>query len=163
MTMPPAARPSDLRASDAEREATVERLRVAAMEGRIDAEELEERLTSAYAARWRSELDALTADVTPPAPAPARSPRPLLVVPARRPTNRLAVLSLASALLFVWFAGIGGAIAAVVLGHVALYGIARSGGAQRGRGWAAAGLVIGYMELLFLVLWTLGRATVGLG
>ena len=34
----------DLRASDADREATVERLRVAGMEGRLDSDELEERI-----------------------------------------------------------------------------------------------------------------------
>jgi DUF1707 SHOCT-like domain/Domain of unknown function (DUF4190) len=155
--MPPTARPHDLRASDAEREATVDRLRIAATEGRLDAEELEERLTSAYAARWRSELDALTADVTPrserrPAPRPFGWPVP-------RPTNRLAVLSLVSALLFVWWFGFGGAIAAVVLGHVALYRIARSGGAQRGRAWATMGLMVGYLELLAMVLWTVARLT----
>ena len=155
--MPPIARPHDLRASDAEREAAVERLRIAATEGRIDAEELEERLTGAYAARWRSELDALTADVTPPAPAPP--PRPLFALPPRRPTNRLAVLSLMSALFFVWWFGTAGAIAAVVLGHVALYRIARSGGTQRGRAWASLGLMLGYLELLAMVLWTLARLT----
>jgi hypothetical protein len=41
----------ELRASDADREAVVERLRVAAIEGRLDAEELEARVSAAYAAR----------------------------------------------------------------------------------------------------------------
>jgi hypothetical protein len=147
--MPPAARrPHDLRASDAEREATVERLRVAAMEGRIDAEELDERLTSAYAARWRSELDVLTADVTPRPPAPSR---PLFVMPARRTTNGLAIASLLAA-VFVWF-GPAHAIAAIVLGHVALHRIRRSDGAQKGRGLAVTGLTLGYLQVLALVLW----------
>ena len=56
----------DLRASDADREAAVERLRAAALEGRLDADELEERLAQAYAARWCSELSRLTTDVTAP-------------------------------------------------------------------------------------------------
>ncbi len=46
-----------LRASDADREATVERLRVAATEGRIDPDELDDRLTAAYGSRWCHELE----------------------------------------------------------------------------------------------------------
>ena len=60
----------DLRASDAEREATVERLRVAAMEGRLDAEELDERLTAAYGARTIGDLQPLTADLPAVVPVP---------------------------------------------------------------------------------------------
>jgi hypothetical protein len=58
------------RASDADREATADRLRVAAGEGRLTAEELEERLTHAYAAKTLGELATITADL--PATAPAR-------------------------------------------------------------------------------------------
>jgi Domain of unknown function (DUF1707)/Domain of unknown function (DUF4190) len=155
--MPPASPPppQDLRASDAEREATVERLRVAAMEGRIDAEELDERLTAAYAARWRSELDALTADVTPPPPPPPLAPRPpFLVAPARRTTNGLAIASLCAA-VFLWFGPVH-AIAAVILGHAALYRIRRSGGTQKGRGLAITGLALGWLQLFALVMWAAG-------
>ncbi len=53
----------DVRASDAERERTAETLHAAAGEGRLSLEELEERLTAAYAARYRHELPALTADL----------------------------------------------------------------------------------------------------
>jgi hypothetical protein len=66
----------DVRASDAEREAVAERLRHAAAEGRLDPEELDERLGRAYAARTRDELTALTADLpaaAPPAPPLDRS------------------------------------------------------------------------------------------
>ena len=55
----------ELRASDAEREETAEVLRVAATEGRLDVEELEDRLGSAYTVRTRSELERLIADVSP--------------------------------------------------------------------------------------------------
>ena len=51
------------RASDAEREAAAERLRVAAGDGRLDPDELEERLEQAYAARTVGELEALTRDL----------------------------------------------------------------------------------------------------
>jgi Domain of unknown function (DUF1707)/Cell wall-active antibiotics response 4TMS YvqF len=51
------------RASDAEREATVTRLREAAAEGRLSVEELTERIDAAYAATTQAELEPLTADL----------------------------------------------------------------------------------------------------
>jgi Domain of unknown function (DUF1707)/Cell wall-active antibiotics response 4TMS YvqF len=51
------------RASDAEREATVVRLREAAAEGRLTVEELSERIDAAYAATTAAELEPLTADL----------------------------------------------------------------------------------------------------
>jgi len=59
------------RASDAEREATVVRLREAAGEGRLTVEELATRIDAAYAATTLAELEPLTADL--PAVAPASS------------------------------------------------------------------------------------------
>jgi hypothetical protein len=55
-----------LRASDADREHTAELLRRAAGEGRLEVDELEERLQLAYATRTQRELDALVADVVVP-------------------------------------------------------------------------------------------------
>ena len=54
----------ELQASVADRERVVEVLRRAASDGQLTAEELEERVASAYAARTRSELDPLTADMS---------------------------------------------------------------------------------------------------
>lgn len=54
---------SSCRASHAEREATAARLHSALGEGRLDLAETEERLALAYAARYRSELDPLLADL----------------------------------------------------------------------------------------------------
>ena len=54
----------ELQASDADRERVVEVLRRAASHGQLTAEELEERVASAHAARTRSELDPLTADMS---------------------------------------------------------------------------------------------------
>jgi Domain of unknown function (DUF4190)/Domain of unknown function (DUF1707) len=136
----------DLRASDADREAAGERLRVAAHEGRLDPAELDERLTAAYAARWCSELKALTADVTPPAPPPAPPARPTFVR-ASAPTNGLAIASLVLGLFWIWWMG---SVLAVVFGHMALKQIARSG--QSGRALATAGLVLGYIGLATLVI-----------
>ncbi len=55
-----------LRASDAERERTVDQLRHAAGEGRLTVEELDERLDAAYAARTRGDLERLVTDVAVP-------------------------------------------------------------------------------------------------
>ena len=136
----------DIRASDAEREATVERLRVAGMEGRLDTDELEERIESAYAARWGGELEALTFDVTPP-PARLQAMAPAFVRPSRRP-NGLAIASVVVGLLWMWWLG---SVAAVVMGHIALRQIDRSGGTQIGRAAAVAGLAVGYFALAVLV------------
>jgi hypothetical protein len=127
----------------------VERLRVAGLEGRLDSEELEQRIESAYAARWCSELDALTLDVTPP---PARLAQPpVFVQPARKP-NGLAIASLVAGVFWMWWFG---SLAAVVMGHVALRQIAESGGKQSGRPVALTGLALGYIglaALLFVLL-----------
>jgi hypothetical protein len=142
----------ELRASDADREAAVDRLHRAAVEGRLDADELDERLAEAYAARWTSDLARLTADVTPP---PGRYPAPLptpALVPGYQPpsrTNGLAITSCIAGL--VWFFWIG-SVAAVVFGHVALAQIDRSKGWQTGRGAAIGGLVLGYLEIAWLLI-----------
>ena len=57
------------RASDAEREAVVERLRHAAAEGRLDTDELSERVERAYGAQTSADLEPLTADLPDPRPA----------------------------------------------------------------------------------------------
>jgi hypothetical protein len=75
------------RASDAEREAVVARLRDAAGEGRLTVEELAERIDATYAARTRAELEPLTADLPAPgerAPyAPAAAADAAAPAPAR--------------------------------------------------------------------------------
>jgi hypothetical protein len=139
--------PPDLRASDADREATVERLRVASTEGRLDHEELEERLTLAYRARYCKELARLTADITPPQARPYRSRAYVAPVQERR-TNSMAIASLVLSLC--WFLFVLGPILAILAGHRALAQIRRSPGTQKGRGLAAAGLMIGYFELFAL-------------
>ena len=54
---------SSLRTSDADREETVTRLRRHAAAGRLDVDELEQRIGAAYAARTHGELAALQADL----------------------------------------------------------------------------------------------------
>jgi len=62
-------------ASDAEREDCAARLREAAVEGRFDVLELDQRLGVAYAARTRAELAKVTADLPEPDGDPVASPR----------------------------------------------------------------------------------------
>jgi hypothetical protein len=59
--------PSALRASDEDRDRLVDELNEHAVAGRLDTDEFEDRLNSAYAARTTAELDALRRDlpVTP--------------------------------------------------------------------------------------------------
>ena len=78
MREPPVpADPRQLRAADADRDRTAEMLRRAASEGRITFDELDERISRAYAAKTFADLEAVTSDlpgpgVKPAAPATAR-------------------------------------------------------------------------------------------
>ena len=65
-----------VRASDAEREAVVERLRVATAEGRLTLGELTERTEAAYTATTRGELVPITADLPEAPSSPAVPARP---------------------------------------------------------------------------------------
>src|SRR3954447_16480502 len=60
-----------MRASDAEREAVVERLRDASVEGRLTLAELTERTEAAYLAQTHAELAQVTADLPGGSPVPA--------------------------------------------------------------------------------------------
>jgi hypothetical protein len=147
--MPPDRPTPQLRASDADREAAAERLREACVEGRLDGDELEERLSGVYAARWTGDLQRLTADVTPAA-APPPPPVPYGYPPPALPeTNGLAVASLTAGILWLGWLG---SVAAVIFGHVALSQIKASHGQQTGTGLAYAGLFLGWFEIGMLVL-----------
>lgn len=103
-------RRSTLRASDADRDQIAERLRNAAAEGRLLAEELEERLGALFSSRTYGELDALVADL--PGPTPARRPRSRELV--ARGVLALAVIGLAVVAIMV-------VIAAVLTGLAGLW------------------------------------------
>ncbi|WP_431885184.1 DUF1707 SHOCT-like domain-containing protein [Micromonospora wenchangensis] len=66
-----------MRAADADREATAERLRVALEEGRLDLHEYDERLQQAYGAKTYAELDTVLADLPAPASAQRSALAPL--------------------------------------------------------------------------------------
>jgi hypothetical protein len=108
---PDAQRRASLRASDADRERFVEALRQHHVDGRLTAEELEERAGRAYAARTFGDLDALAADLPPlpsPTPAPAAPPpRPDLadLPPRMRPLGPRQAAAKATLLrTILWFA-----------------------------------------------------------
>lgn len=94
-TEPLVPAPHDVLASDPERERVAEALRGHAAAGRLDPDELDERLGIAYAARLRADLLPVLADL----PAPA-APRPRA---RRRPVpNFVPLLVLAATLIAIW-------------------------------------------------------------
>jgi Domain of unknown function (DUF1707) len=78
---------AELRASDADRERTVEHLREQALAGRLTVDELDERCARAYGAVSVSQLSELLADLPAPTPAPRPPPAPVPAVgpPGVRP------------------------------------------------------------------------------
>src|SRR4051794_10144475 len=94
----PSQRPySEIRASDAERERVVAFLREHALQGRLDHDELEERIGLAYAAVYVGDLERLIGDL-PRASAPARRPAPAR---GRRHEPTPALILAGVALLFI--------------------------------------------------------------
>ena len=100
MATPPSAagpdRTPQLRASDADRERVATVLRDAAAEGRLGFDELDERLTSAYAAKTYADLEPLTRDLPDqgagaPRPVPAGSRTLSADRFGGEPTSRFAV------------------------------------------------------------------------
>ena len=80
------------------------------------------------------------------APPPPQS-GPVVYVEPRN--NGLAIASMVLGIVWVYWIG---SILAVIFGHIALSQIEKSQGAQRGRGMAIAGLVLGYVGVGLLVL-----------
>ena len=88
--------PHDVRTSDKEREVVVDALRGHAAAGRLEPDELEQRLERAYAARVRADLLPLVADLpAPPQPAPPARERTPFVLPDFAPVVAIAVLLIA--------------------------------------------------------------------
>jgi hypothetical protein len=94
--LPATPPPPPIRASDAERERVAEVVRRAVTDGRLTIVEGDERLRDVYAARFRRDLEPLTADLAPlPADATASAPVPRPLGRLDRPdaTASVAVLS----------------------------------------------------------------------
>ncbi|MEV5721709.1 DUF1707 domain-containing protein [Amycolatopsis mediterranei] len=83
--------PDAVRCSDAERAETEAALHVAVGEGRLTMAEVEERIARVYAARYRHELAAITADL-PPVPDAVTGWRPVVAAARRQVLTELATL-----------------------------------------------------------------------
>ncbi|NED94428.1 DUF1707 domain-containing protein [Phytoactinopolyspora alkaliphila] len=109
---------SDMRASDSDRERVVEILQEAHTEGRLDQDELMNRIESAYGARTYRQLD----DVIDDLPIARRSPAPLmpqvnrLPRSAPPPARRITLQRIARTLLTVswWVYGATVALSMVI-------------------------------------------------
>ena len=111
MAGPPAAVPYDprnhppqLRATDAEREHVASLVRDALDDGRIQLDELDERLGAAYGAKTHGELSAVIDDITPrrSQPVSAMLP-PTAVVRPDEPSDRLILPAFLLCLFFGMF------------------------------------------------------------
>ncbi|KDN18234.1 DUF1707 SHOCT-like domain-containing protein [Amycolatopsis rifamycinica] len=97
-----------IRATDAERERVAAAVQTAGSEGRLTLDEVEERLTHVYAAKFTDELASLTADLPRPAPPAPRFPLSRDAL-RRHPALRvhLAVAVVVAVLLIVRWAVLG--------------------------------------------------------
>jgi hypothetical protein len=93
------ARSASLRASDADRDAVAERLRQAAVEGRLEPHELEERLHIALRARTYAELDGLVGDLPRRTPVRSRPAAPSAALVLAMAVRLVILLVVVSALL----------------------------------------------------------------
>jgi len=146
-------------AAAADRERTIDVLKAAFGEGRLNKEEFDSRSTRVMAARTYADLNAIVADL--PAgpgglmPYQAGSYQPVAPVP---PTNGLAIGSMVCGFAGIVTFGFA-AIPAVILGHIARSQIKQTG--EPGDGMAVTGLVLGYMGilgLLFMILIIAGHS-----
>jgi hypothetical protein len=136
-----------MRASDADRDRVVEFLNTAYTEGRLSKDEYDGRLENAFSARTYADLDQLVADLPVGRVAPVAP-----VVPVAE-TNGLAIASLACGIAQFVFGPLA-TIPAIVLGHMALHQIRRTG--EQGAGLALAGLILGWatviLDMVLIVL-----------
>jgi Domain of unknown function (DUF1707)/2TM domain len=111
-----------VRIGDEERERTVAVLHEHASRGRLDPEELDERVERALRSRTQEDLDALTADLPADAPAPAKRPN-RQVQRFRRNVGIWAVMSVF--FIAIWAAGGAGSFWPVwpILGWALALGI----------------------------------------
>ncbi|MFD1830304.1 MULTISPECIES: DUF1707 and DUF4190 domain-containing protein [Streptomyces] len=166
-----------MRASNADRERTIDVLKAGYAEGRLSHAEYEQRMARAHQAQTYGELHALVADLPQgpmavPPPGPQQYPQPYqgavprTFLPPPPQTNNSAVGAMICGILTPFY-GLT-AIPAVILGHKARAEIRRTG--EKGDGMAVAGLVLGWMAIGFgalllvlaLVLLVAGNGTGGL-
>lgn len=167
-----------LRSSAADREGVVEVLKAAFSEGRIDHEELADRVGRAYRSRTYAELAELTTDLPagqpgyglpsrptrslptarlipgppPLPPGPVITPQPLRAMPSARAGRQLSGLAIASTIL-----GLGGFVTIGITSPVALIlGIAAmprlAWGGEKGGTFVFLGVMLGLIGTLFILL-----------
>jgi hypothetical protein len=88
---------SQMRVADTDRDRAADLLRTAAAEGRITFDELDERVSQAYAAKTFADLQAITRDlpgpgVTPPAPAAPPAALPSVTAATPGPPASVAIM-----------------------------------------------------------------------
>jgi hypothetical protein len=93
--------PPQLRATDAEREHVAGLVRSAVGDGRIQLDELDDRLGAAYKAKTHGELSVVIDDIVPRASHPV--PRPSTGVPAQGTSDRLILPAFLLCLFFGMF------------------------------------------------------------
>jgi len=146
-------------AAAADRERTIDVLKAAFGEGRLNKEEFDSRSARVMAARTYADLNAIVADL-PAGPGglmPYQSGSYQPVGPVA-PTNGLAIGSMVCGFAGIVTFGFA-AIPAVILGHIARSQIKQTG--EPGDGMAVTGLVLGYMGilgLLFMILIIAGHS-----
>ncbi|MET0415139.1 MAG: DUF1707 domain-containing protein [Actinoplanes sp.] len=106
--MNPNESPTRVRTSDSEREQIAEILRAAMTEGRLDLAEGEERLATAYAAKFRDELRPLTADL-PDGGRRALAETPQAKLATRRSLRRHAMFVVSIGMILTGFWILSGA------------------------------------------------------
>lgn len=106
---------SALRASDAERDLVADHLRRAAAEGRLQTDELEQRVEAALTARTYGQLERLLDDL----PAPPAAPAP----PARQTSSLARPALVFLAVVVLAFALLSGDAARLVFGFMATWWI----------------------------------------
>jgi uncharacterized membrane protein len=148
---------ASMRAATADRERAVDVLKAGFAVGRLTQDEYNDRMGRAYAARTYGELTALTADL-PAGALPTIWAAPQVYQPSMS-TSSLARTSMILGVAEFFSMGLT-AIPAVICGHIAKREMRLTG--QRGDGLATAGLVLGYMAIIFwaviIVLAVLGAA-----
>lgn len=130
------------RASDADRERTVDALSAAFAEGRLTKEEHGARVDQAYGSLTKAELAALSADLL----AGAEEARLASAAAAARQANPLAVASFVCGLIPL----LPATVAALILGVRARRQLRRTG--ERGAALAAAGLALAVFWLVLTVV-----------
>ena len=143
-----------MRASDDDRSQVQSVLNDAWAEGRLTQEEWDERATALAGRVTYADLARLTADL--PSAFIVPQPQPTAVSPywpqpvvSQRGTNGLAIAALVLGLA-QFAVGFPAGIAAIILGHKAQQRIKQTG--EQGSGLARAGLILGYLGTVGLLL-----------